>query len=226
MTTNTNAITILCYGDSNTWGQKPDKSGRYPVDIRWTGRLQEQLGDTYYIIEEGLGSRTSDLEYDKKPGRNGRTYLVPCLQSHIPTDVVILMLGTNDLKIEFDRSPEEIARAIKGLVDDIRQYSTTNSGESPKILLVSPIQIDETARDFDEFYRGVYYDSESVKKSQELAAPIKQVAEANECAFFDASTVSASGTDGIHFSEEAHIALANALEKQVHELLSMSSSKS
>src|SRR5476651_2205463 len=103
MTTNPNAITVLCYGDSNTWGQKPDKSGRYPADIRWTGRLQQLLGNGYYIIEEGLGSRTTDLDYDKKSGRNGKIYLIPCLESHNPIDVVVLMLGTNDLKIEFDR---------------------------------------------------------------------------------------------------------------------------
>ena len=77
MTTNPNAVTILCYGDSNTWGQKPDKSGRYPADTRWTGRLQNQLGDGFAIIEEGLGSRTTDLEYAKKPGRSeiGRAHV-------------------------------------------------------------------------------------------------------------------------------------------------------
>jgi lysophospholipase L1-like esterase len=223
MTTNPHATTILCYGDSNTWGQKPDKTGRYPVDIRWTGRLQKRLGDDYYIIEEGLGSRTTDLEYDKKPGRNGRTYFVPCLASHNPIDLVVLMLGTNDLKIEFHRSPKDIADAIKGLLDDINQYASTKNNKPPKVLVVSPIKINNTARDFKTFYEGVYYDAESATKSNELATAIQAVTNEAVVSFFDASTVAAAGEDGIHFSEEAHIALADALEKKIHEMVPSSS---
>ena len=218
VTTNPNALTILCYGDSNTWGQKPDKSGRYPVDIRWTGRLQKQLGDDYYVIEEGLGSRTTDLEYNKKPGRNGRTYFVPCLVSHNPIDLVVLMLGTNDLKIEFRRSPQDIADAIKGLLADIDQYASGQDGKSPKVLVVSPAKVDNTARDFAAFYGGVYYDAESAKKSNQLAAAIQAVANEVGVFFFDASTVAAPGEDGIHFSQEAHVALADALKKKIHEI--------
>ncbi len=201
MTTNPDALTVLCYGDSNTWGQKPDKTGRYPVNIRWTGRLQRALGDKLYVIEEGLSSRTTDLEYTKKPGRNGKTYLLPCLQSNNPIDIMLLMLGTNDLKIEFNRTPDEIAVAIKGLVSDIDEYSATKDGQHPEILLISPIYINDKARDFDEFYGGVYYNAESAAKSHKLGDPIQRVAQATKCAFFDASTVSEAGTDGIHFSE-------------------------
>ena len=72
MNINPNAATILCYGDSNTYGQKPDKSGRYAADVRWTGRLQNALGGDYYVIEEGLSSRTTDLDYDPRSGKNGK----------------------------------------------------------------------------------------------------------------------------------------------------------
>lgn len=219
MTTNPNAITVLCYGDSNTWGQKPDKAGRYPVNVRWTGRLQEQLGDDFYVIEEGLSSRTTDLEYAKKPGRNGKTYLIPCLASQNPIDIAILMLGTNDLKIEFKRSPEDIADAVKGLVADIKQNAFTQAKVAPKVLLVSPILVNDKARNFDEFYRGVY-DAESAAKSHRHAEALNVVANTTGSAFFDASTVSAAGDDGIHFSEAAHIALAEALRSQVHDLIS------
>ena len=64
MNTNPNAINILCFGDSNTYGQKPDKTGRYEANVRWTGVLQQLLGDGYYVIEEGLGSRTTDADCD------------------------------------------------------------------------------------------------------------------------------------------------------------------
>ena len=218
MTTNPNAITVLCYGDSNTWGQKPDKSGRYSVNIRWTGRLQEQLGDGYYVIEEGLSSRTTDLEYTKKSGRNGKTYLIPCLESQNPIDLVILMLGTNDLKVEFNRSPEDIANAIGGLVADINEYAYTQVHVAPKVLIVSPIHIKDKIRDLKKLYDVAYYDAESAIKSRQLASAIKLVANETGSAFFDASTVAEAGDDSIHLSERAHIALADALEQQVHDL--------
>lgn len=51
--------TILCYGDSNTYGLRPDSNQRYPREIRWTGLLQKSLGEDYYVIEEGLSGRTT-----------------------------------------------------------------------------------------------------------------------------------------------------------------------
>lgn len=215
MNTNPDATVVLCYGDSNTWGQKPDKSGRYPVTERWTGRLQAALGNGYYIIEEGLSSRTTDLEYAKKPGRNGKTYLVPCLNSHNPLDIVVVMLGTNDLKIEFDRSPEEIAHALEGLVADIKENVVTPGGKAVKIILVSPVLVDNKAPRFAEFYDGVYYDAASVEKSKVLATAIKQAADKHDCLFVDASQVASPGEDGIHFNLKAHAGLARVLEDTI-----------
>lgn len=220
MTTNPHATTILCYGDSNTWGQKPDRSGRYPADIRWTGRLQKQLGGDYYLIEEGLSSRTTDLEYHKKPGRNGRTYFGPCLASHNPIDLVVLMLGTNDLKVEFNRSPQDIANAIKGLIDDIPQNASARVGGEPQMLIVSPIKVNNAARTFEAIYGDTYYDAESAAKSNELAGAIQTVTNQAGVSFFDASTVAVAGEDGIHLSEDAHIALADALELKIREVFS------
>jgi lysophospholipase L1-like esterase len=135
MNTNPHARTIVCFGDSNTWGQKPDRSGRYASNERWTGRLQELLGDDYTVVEEGLSGRTVNLDYANKPGRNGRTYFAPCLQSHSPLDAVIIMLGTNDVKIEFDVSAESIAKALGELVDDVTLFGKNKDGVTPKIVL-------------------------------------------------------------------------------------------
>ncbi len=210
MNTSPQAITILCYGDSNTWGQKPDKSGRFPADVRWTGLLQKALGNDYYVIEEGLGSRTTDLDYARKPGRNGKTYLEPCLDSHNPLDYVILMLGTNDLKLDFNRSAADIANAISGLVVMIKEKAKTKDGNPTKVILVSPILVDDTAPHFAEFYTG-YYDHEAVTKSEQLSAEIQKVAEANDCLFVNAAEVASPGDDGLHFSQEAHAGLADSL---------------
>lgn len=209
MNTNPLAKTVLCYGDSNTWGQNDDKNfaGRYPANVRWTGQLQNTLGDAFYIVEEGLGGRTTDLEhYDPaKPSRSGFTYFVPCLISHGPLDWVIIMLGTNDLKVQYNRSAAEIA-------DALGEYIRRVKSELPdtRILLVSPIHIDDTAPKFTEYYHGTY-DAASVQKSKELAGTIQRLADKTGALFFDASTVAKAGKDGIHFDEPSHGRLAKSL---------------
>ena len=217
MNTDPNAVKILCYGDSNTYGQKPDKPGRYEANIRWTGVLQELLGNGYHIVEEGLGSRTTNLDYDKKPGRNGRSYLAPCLQSRNPIDIVIMILGANDLKIEYRRSAEDIASALGGLIDDVRTYGETKTGANPKIILISPIEIDDQAPFFAEFYTG-YYDSESMKESKKLVEVIKKIADEKDVLFLDAAAVSKPGEDGIHFDIESQRPLAELIAGAIREL--------
>ena len=52
--------TILCFGDSNTYGYRPDTGKRYAEDTRWTGILREKLKDRKIeVIEEGLVGRTT-----------------------------------------------------------------------------------------------------------------------------------------------------------------------
>lgn len=110
---------ILCYGDSNTYGLMPDSPDRYPRDVRWTGILQKKLGEDYYVIEEGLSGRTTLWDDPIEEHKNGKKYLLPCLDSHKPVDLVILMLGTNDLKTRFSLTPFEkcFFRMVPMLVD-------------------------------------------------------------------------------------------------------------
>lgn len=212
------AKTVLCYGDSNTWGQTPDRTGkRRPANIRWTGVLQQNAGKGYYIIEEGLSSRTTDLDYAKKPGRNGRTFLEPCLDSHAPLDVVVLMLGTNDLKIEFDRSVPEIAEAVRGLVTFTQEKTAKYAGKPARIVLVSPILVDGDAPMLAQWY-AAYYDDNSVKKSQVLASALRAVADSTGCSFVDAAQVAKAGQDGIHFDEASHQALGELLAQHITNL--------
>lgn len=218
MNTDPLAINVLCFGDSNTWGQKPDRSGRYPADVRWTGQLQNLLGDDYYIVEEGLGSRTTDLDYDEKPGRNGKAYLVPCLASHTPVDIVIVMLGTNDVKMIYKRTAREIADALEGLVADIRQYGLDSSDEPARIILVSPIAINTQAPRFAEFYTDIY-DDRAAEESRNLSAAIAELAQRAECEFVDAATVAQAGEDGIHINAESQAPLAGLLKPVVEKLV-------
>nr|WP_221333068.1 GDSL-type esterase/lipase family protein [Nocardia transvalensis] len=165
----------MCFGDSNTFGQRPDRNGRWPADVRWTGRLQLLLGDDYSIIEEGLGGRTTDLDDPERSDRNGRAYFQPCLRSHSPLDMVVVMLGTNDLKSRFDREPEDIATALNGYVDNIEHTAWTRAGGVPRVLLVSPVHVDPAKPAFA--YSSWDYDADSVRKSCELGAAIRRVAE-------------------------------------------------
>lgn len=215
MNTNPNATKVLCFGDSNTWGQKPDRSGRYPADVRWTGVLQQKLGDQYYVIEEGLGGRTTDLDY-KKPGRNGRNYFAPCLVSHSPLDVVVMMLGTNDLKIEYRRSASDIASAIEKMIGDVAEFAQNKQGYTPQIVLVSPIEINAHASRFDEFYTGIY-DEIAMQESKILADTIEKVVDKNNCRFVNAAMVAHPGEDGIHMSEDSEEPLADLLCKILRE---------
>ena len=130
---------ILCFGDSNTWGYSPIDGTRYPLDIRWTGVLQKSLGTDYRIIEEGLNGRTTFINEDERPLRSGSDVLQIILESHRPLDFVIIMLGTNDLKVEFNLSVEEIAQGAKTLCEMVlnSEYPVSYTHLTlPTILLV------------------------------------------------------------------------------------------
>ena len=103
---------ILCYGDSNTHGYNPVNGFRYGENIRWTGRMAAILGEDYKIIEEGLNSRTTDLKPEREPWRSGLYYLEPCIRTHMPLDLVILMLGSNDMKRQFAQTEETIGNNL------------------------------------------------------------------------------------------------------------------
>lgn len=208
-----NRRSILCYGDSNTFGTSTadDPDGRYAPDERWTGVLQKALGDGWRVIEEGLGGRTtvSDDPVDG-PDKNGRTYLRPCLMSHRPLDAVIIMLGTNDLKTYFDKSPSEIADGVGLLVDDIHALGPGHHGGVPKIVVVSPPVTLEEADQWSGLFEG------GAGKSRRFAAEYARVARDKGATFFDAgSVVQSSRVDAIHLDRPAHAVLGAALAKAV-----------
>lgn len=216
MNTNPQAIKVLCYGDSNTNGTKPDRSGRFAADERWTGLLQKQLGDNYYVIEEGLGGRTTDLEHynPDKPSRNGLVYFKACVDSHMPLDIIIVMLGTNDLKTTYNRSAEDVAQALKQYPEYVDKYCADRNLKRPRIVLVSPAYMDENAPKFVESMpKPGVYDEVSAQKSRQFAEPIKRKAEETGCEFFDAAQVTKTGDDGCHLDEQSHKNLADSFAK-------------
>jgi lysophospholipase L1-like esterase len=210
---NPSPFTVLCFGDSNTFGQPSDRHGRWPVDVRWTGRLQHRLGEDYAVIEEGLGGRTTNVDDPERSDRNGLTYFQPCLRSHSPLDMVVIMLGTNDLKSRFNREPEHIATALEDYIDNIERTAWTRTGGQPTVLLVSPIRIDATKPGFTEHSSD--YDSESVRKSGELGTVIQRLTDTREALFVDAATVAHPGHDGIHLSRDSHEPLSQLIAQKI-----------
>ena len=108
---------IVCFGDSNTHGYCAETNGRFDETKRWTGLLQKKLGEEYLICEEGLNGRTSSFQDPLSEGLAGLDYILPCLLSHEPVDLLILMLGTNDTKERFSVSPECIVQGLRRVVE-------------------------------------------------------------------------------------------------------------
>ena len=197
---------ILCFGDSNTWGYSPQDGTRYPLDIRWTGVLQKSLGADYRVIEEGLNGRTTFINEDERPLRSGSDALPILLESHRPLDFVIIMLGTNDLKVEFNLSVEEIAQGAKTLCEMVlnSEYLADNI---PQILLVSPTHIGSTIMpDQEEFF------NQAREKSYRFAEHYEKVANELNIHFLDAAKiVKVSEVDGVHWDADKHVKFGKCL---------------
>jgi lysophospholipase L1-like esterase len=205
--------TILCYGDSNTHGTMPmpdlGSMGRYDRQTRWPGQLAALLPD-WQVIEEGLPGRTT-VHDDPVEGahRNGLTVLPAILESHRPVDVVILMLGTNDLKQRFSVNALDIALSLERLVLAIRASGCGPGGTAPGVILVAPPPILEV-QDLGVMFAG------GEAKSQQLGARIAAVARGLGVPFVDAgSLIGVSEIDGIHYDEPAMAALAQAFAQAV-----------
>lgn len=215
MNVNPDARTVLCFGDSNTYGQRAEDvdRGRWPIDVRWTGRLQRLLGDGYAVVEEGLNGRTVDID-EQRPGRNGRTYLIPCLESQHPVDILVLGLGTNDLKPQFQRSVPEIAASLDRLLDDIETAPADWGGWPPRVVLLAPLPIDDTRPGFHEFVpQDVAL--ELVPRSHALAAAVRALAAERGLGLVDLGTVAKAGDDGIHLGVDSHAAVAAAVATEI-----------
>ncbi|MBQ9607385.1 MAG: SGNH/GDSL hydrolase family protein [Lachnospiraceae bacterium] len=210
-------LTVLCYGDSNTFGYIPNSAMRYSRDVRWTGRLQMLLGKEYSIIEEGCSGRTTIYDDPMEGWKNGLDYLKPCLNSHKPVDIVILMLGTNDLKDTFHTDAADAAAGVEKLIQVINSFTMEKQGFVPRIILVSPPEIGEGIRTSD-FY-GAFLD-DSVEKSKHFPEYYKPVAERNNCLFFNAAEyVKPSKEDSLHLTPEGHAVLAEKLAEIVRNIV-------
>ena len=209
---------ILCFGDSNTHGYMPGLGTRYPADVRWSGLLGSLLGEGYHVIEEGMDGRTTAFEDEIQPYRSSLPYIDPCLKSHAPLDLIIIMLGTNDSKTRYGVNADEIGFGMTELIHHIEtffRYNKARAGECPKILIISPVPMPATGGDPE-------MSETSLKVQAELPRVYRAIAEENGCAFAEAGSwigPELLGVDSCHFKPEAHRIFAEHAAELVHELI-------
>jgi lysophospholipase L1-like esterase len=206
---------VLCYGDSNTWGYNAATLARFPYPVRWTSVLQAELGPEYVVIPEGLNGRTT-VWPDPVEGehKNGKSYFWPCLESHYPIDLLVLMLGTNDTKHRYGLSAWDIASGAQTLIQ-IAQTSTFGpDGRAPQVLLIGPALVVSPKPEYAPMLEG------AEAKSRELAARYREVATTLGCHYLNAAdVVDPDPLDGLHFTAEGHARLGRAVADCVSRIL-------
>jgi len=192
--------TLVCFGDSNTWGYVPGSNGRrFPREARWPMRLQQALGDEWDVIAEGLNGRTATMDSPVDEGRNGLPYLVPCLQSHMPIDLLLIFLGTNDVGERFALPERDVARSVGRLVKAARSAEAGPEGNTPAILVVCPPPFD----------------------GHRLGPHFAEVCGELGCELLDLDGIASyvALTDDVeHLDEAGHAAVATAVEQCVRQL--------
>jgi lysophospholipase L1-like esterase len=210
--------TILCYGDSLTWGSNPDGSGRHPYANRWPNVLQAGLGEAARVVTEGLNGRTTAFnDYVTGADRNGARLLPTILMSHSPIDLAIVMLGSNDRKPWIAGHAIASKQGMRRLVDIIRRHDYPTGGEAPEILIVAPPTLCETA---DPDFAAIY--GAGIAQSQMLATMYADLADELGCGFFDAASVArASPLDGVHLDAANTRAIGRGIEPVVRMMLGL-----
>lgn len=210
--------TILCYGDSLTWGYSAETIGRHAYEDRWPSALQAALGNEAQVIAEGLNGRTTAFDdHLADCDRNGARVLPTILQTHAPLDLIILFLGTNDMKPVVAGSAFAACQGISRLVRLIRNHAWPFEFDGPDILIVAPPAIRATANvPFAASFPN------GIEESSKLPTLYSDLADELDCGFFDANSVAkTTPLDGIHLDAENTRAVGKGLEPIVRMMLGL-----
>ena len=211
---------ILVFGDSNTWGWRPDNNPevailRWSDEERWTGVMQNALGDGYQVITEGLNARTTVWDDPIEEHRCGKEHLLPVMDSQAPFDLLIIFLGSNDLKCRFTPSAWDIAQSV-GLLAKMAENQRADFRGEPKLMIISPPRLNERVKD------GCHANAflGSMEKSKELAVHYEKVASLRGAAFLNADAIiKSSDVDGLHLDLGQHEILGRAAADMVRNIL-------
>jgi lysophospholipase L1-like esterase len=219
---------VLIYGDSNTWGWMPAEGGipteRFPAADQWPNVARQELGADYEIVVDALSGRTTNVDDPTAPmtgaALNGAAYLPAAIAAHLPLDLIVIMLGTNDTKAQFKRTPFEIALGAGELIDIAQSSGNMFGGgwysyPAPRVLLVAPPPLGEQTV-FAEVFDG----DVGVERSKGMAKTYDLIAQAAGAGFFDAgSVITTDGVDAVHFTAETQRRLGDAMADQIRTAL-------
>lgn len=212
-----NMKTVLCFGDTNTWGVNPVDETRLSYDKRWTGILAHELEPRIRVIEEGQCGRTTICDDPVDLYKNGLNYLLPCLDGHRPLDLVIIMLGTVQLKGRFNQSAEDIALGLERIIQAVLFSGAGLEGKSPKILIISPIKVGEVEKGP---LATIFFLKNNRERQQRFRGLFHELAKRYELDFMAAEDYAkTSELDGIHIAEESHYSFAMAVAEKVRKIL-------
>ncbi len=207
--------TILAFGDSLTWGYNASTGMRMAYEERWPNVLAAGLNNKARVIEEGMNGRTTvfdDPTVDEN--RNGAVGLPIALKSHQPLDLLIIMLGTNDLKHNraFDSS-----MGMERLVNLTSKHNWSGTYVCPPILIMSPPCLVPTQ---NEWFNDLW--GHKIEESKLFARHYARVADEMKVHFFDAGSVAvANDIDGGHLDVVNTRAIGAALVPVVKKILEL-----
>ncbi|TMN79491.1 MULTISPECIES: SGNH/GDSL hydrolase family protein [unclassified Pseudoalteromonas] len=199
---------ILCFGDSNTWGLNPVTGKRFEGKVRWPLVLAEMLGDQFTVIEAGQPNRTLVNNPPFIGELSGVSYLKPLLEAH-SLAVIIIALGTNDLKQRFKLTPEQIGQGLTNLLDSIEEFYEGN--KQPKLIILSPAYV-KCVGQYKHVYEGAPSKNEALKKEFE------NIARAKKNYFCDLQqSITVSAIDGVHIDADGHAKVAALMCNLINE---------
>jgi len=210
-------LTILCFGDSLTWGARADRTGRHAVADRWPttlgAALAAALGRDVEVIAEGLNGRMTGYDAPAAADLNGARLLPSVLSSHAPLDLVIVMLGTNDILLA-EATPRQAARGMKRLAEITRTHPMPMGATAPRVLLAAPPHLTPDPLGL--------VTQDDIARSRSLFEAYKEATVELGVPVFDAAEVAATDpVDGIHLDPANTRAIGTALAPIVKELLSL-----
>jgi len=209
--------TIMCFGDSNTFGEKPAYEGeRQPWGVRWTSILQEELGfENYHVYENGYNGRTTVFTDPYDPLRNGLKGMRYALATHRQLDLIIICLGTNDAKMHFNTNAKGIVEGYDLLIQEVKMHALQENLPLPKFLLLSPVKIGKNIE------QGLFgnFNQQSIATVDALEIELHEYAKAHHYSYFSAAQVATVGKDQLHMDSQSHTKLALSLLPLVQALL-------
>lgn len=210
---------IVCLGDSNTYGYTPEGPlFRFSEEERWPCLLQRALGEDCLVLEEGLPGRTTVFEDPVEEGMSALPYLYPCLKSHAPVDLLVVMLGTNDTKERLGANACAIGKGLSRLVRRAQSIDCWHPEGGPRILIVAPPVI---GREVERSPVAQEMGAGCVEKSLRLPGQFRAAAKDLGCFFLDANQLGLeqNQVDYMHLTRESHHRLAQRLAELVPTLL-------